>query len=237
LPCSACSPTLMIDATCFLPKRRLTSKGLHRLYPPNTRLLVWYSLLSSGTWRRRTIIPTFRGNCLSFLFAAHMRIYHHDEKNRLRYLDNITVPSSWIAGCGFCVVICLCVRNGPFLVFYFLGVGWDWVHLGRRPLTGLLYQPRMIDDECGAVGGMRIDRGNRRTWRKPAPAPLFPLEIANDLSWARTRAAAVGSRLLTASAMARFLKSSYMTFFPNVGKYLPDYTGSQIRVVSDFYSP
>jgi hypothetical protein len=26
----------------------------------------------------------------------------------------------------------------------------------RRPLIGILYQARMIDDECGAVGGMRI---------------------------------------------------------------------------------
>jgi hypothetical protein len=51
------------------------------------------------------------------------------------------------------------------LFFLFLGVGWDWVHLVRRPLTGLLYQPRMIDDECGAVGGMRTGRGNRSTRR------------------------------------------------------------------------
>jgi hypothetical protein len=28
-------------------------------------------------------------------------------------------------------------------------VGWGWVYLIRRPLSGLLYQPRMIDDECG----------------------------------------------------------------------------------------
>jgi hypothetical protein len=36
--------------------------------------------------------------------------------------------------------------------------------LVRRPLFDLLYQPRMIDDdECGAVGGMRIGRGNRST--------------------------------------------------------------------------
>jgi hypothetical protein len=26
----------------------------------------------------------------------------------------------------------------------------------------------MIDDECGAVGGMRIGRGNRSTGRKPS---------------------------------------------------------------------
>jgi hypothetical protein len=32
-------------------------------------------------------------------------------------------------------------------------VTWDWVHLVRRPLFGLLYQSRMLDDdECGAVG-------------------------------------------------------------------------------------
>jgi hypothetical protein len=41
--------------------------------------------------------------------------------------------------------------------FLFL-VGWDWVHLVRRPLIGLLYQLRMTDDECGTVGGMRIGR-------------------------------------------------------------------------------
>jgi hypothetical protein len=32
------------------------------------------------------------------------------------------------------------------LSFFFLGVGWDWVHLVRRPLIDLPYQPRMIAD-------------------------------------------------------------------------------------------
>jgi hypothetical protein len=83
-------------------------------------------------------------------------------------------------------------------------VGWDWVHLVRRPLIRLLYQPRMIDDdEYGAVGGMRIGRGNRSTRRKPAPAPLRPPQIQHDLTWARTLAAAAGSRRLTAWATAR----------------------------------
>jgi hypothetical protein len=85
----------------------------------------------------------------------------------------------------------------------FLGVGWDWVHLVHLPLIGLLYQPRMIDDECGAVRGIRIGRGNRSIRRKPAPVPLCALEIPNDLTWARTRAATVGTRRLTAWAMAR----------------------------------
>jgi hypothetical protein len=36
-------------------------------------------------------------------------------------------------------------------------------------VTGLLYQPRTIDDdhECRAVGGKRIGKGNRSTRRKP----------------------------------------------------------------------
>jgi hypothetical protein len=80
--------------------------------------------------------------------------------------------------------------------FQFLGVGWDWVHLVRRPPFGLLYQPRMIDDERGVVGGMRIGRGNRSTWRKPAPVLLCPPQIPHDLTWDWTRAAAVGSRQL-----------------------------------------
>jgi hypothetical protein len=30
----------------------------------------------------------------------------------------------------------------------------------------------MIDDECGAVGGMRLGRGNRSTERKPIALPF-----------------------------------------------------------------
>jgi hypothetical protein len=59
------------------------------------------------------------------------------------------------------------------------------------------------DDECGAGGGMRIGRGNRSTRRKPAQIQLCPPQIPHDLTWARTRAAAVGSRRLTARAVAR----------------------------------
>jgi hypothetical protein len=61
----------------------------------------------------------------------------------------------------------------------------------------------MIHDECEAVGGMRIGRGNRSTRRQPAPAPLWPSQIPHYLTWDRTRAAAVGSRRLTDWAMAR----------------------------------
>jgi hypothetical protein len=78
-------------------------------------------------------------------------------------------------------------RRHTFLSF------WGWSETGR-PLFGLLYQPRMIDDDkYGAVGGMRIDKGNRSTRRKPAPVPLCSSQIPHDLTWDRTRAAAMGT--------------------------------------------
>jgi hypothetical protein len=63
-------------------------------------------------------------------------------------------------------------------------VSWAEVtlHLVRRPLTGLLSQPRMINDECGAVGGMRTGKINRSTRRKPAPATLCSPQILHDLT-------------------------------------------------------
>jgi hypothetical protein len=80
---------------------------------------------------------------------------------------------------------------------------WDWVHLVLRPLFHLLYHPQMIDDDdCGAIGGMKIDRGNRSTRRKPVPVPLCLPQIPHDLTLARILGAAVGSRRLTAWAMA-----------------------------------
>jgi hypothetical protein len=74
-------------------------------------------------------------------------------------------------------------------------VSWGGVRLSptdTSATTGLLYQPRMIDDaECGTVGGIRIGRGNRSTRRKAAPVPLCSSQIPH-------RAAAVGSWRLTA---------------------------------------
>jgi hypothetical protein len=43
-----------------------------------------------------------------------------------------------------------------------------------------MYQPQMID-EYGAVGVMRIGRGNRSAPRKPAPVPLCPPQIPHAL--------------------------------------------------------
>jgi hypothetical protein len=77
--------------------------------------------------------------------------------------------------------------------------------LGTAAATVLLYQPQMIDDgDWGAVGGMKIGRGNRSTStrRNPAPVPLCP-QIPHEQTGARTLAALVGSQRLTALAMAR----------------------------------
>jgi hypothetical protein len=54
------------------------------------------------------------------------------------------------------------------------------------------------DDDDAAIGGMRIGKGKQITWRKPAPVPLCPPQIPNDLTRARTWAAPVGCRRLTA---------------------------------------
>jgi hypothetical protein len=83
--------------------------------------------------------------------------------------------------------------------FFIIVSGVRLSPLGTAAITGLLYQPEMIDDgDCGEIGGMKIGRGNRSTRRKPAPAPLCPQQIPHDQPRARTRAAAVGSQRLTA---------------------------------------
>jgi hypothetical protein len=85
-----------------------------------------------------------------------------------------------------------------FFFFFLVSLGGVRLSpLGTSATVGLLYQPRMIDDDYEAVGRMRIGRGNRSTRRKPAPVSLCPPQIPHDLTWDRTRAAAVGSRRLT----------------------------------------
>jgi hypothetical protein len=119
-----------------------------------------------------------------------------------------------------------------FFFFSFLGWG-ETVHLVRLPLTGLLYQPRMIDDdECGAVCGMIIGKGNRSTRRKPVPVPLCPPQIPHDLTWAGTRATAVWKRRLTDWAMARphFIVTQRYPIWINSGARICD-SVTQISMV------
>jgi hypothetical protein len=53
------------------------------------------------------------------------------------------------------------------------------------------------------LDGMRIDRGNRNTRRKPSPDPLLPPQIPHDLTWDQTLVPAIGSRRLTTLFMAQ----------------------------------
>jgi hypothetical protein len=55
---------------------------------------------------------------------------------------------------------------------------------------------------CGAVGGMRIGRGSRRTRRDCILMPICP-QVPHALNLDQFQAAEVGSRQLTAIAMAR----------------------------------
>jgi hypothetical protein len=118
-----------------------------------------------------------------------------------------------------------------FFLISWGGVGWDWVHLVRWPITGLLYQPRMIDDECGAGGGTPIGRRTRNTRRKPAPVPLGPLQIPDDLTWDRTRVAAVERRRLTAGTALLHTVS-----FCNKTMYYTNRKGMRIPVGSRLQS-
>jgi hypothetical protein len=62
----------------------------------------------------------------------------------------------------------------------------------KRPIV-----PAPGDYDDKEIGGMMIGRGKRSTLRKPAPVPLCPLQTP-PAAQTRTRAAAVGSRRLTA---------------------------------------
>jgi hypothetical protein len=73
-----------------------------------------------------------------------------------------------------------------FIILLLSGVRLS--QFGTAATTGLLYQPQTIDDgDCGAIGGMKIGRGNRSTRIKPAPVPLCPSQIPHDLTRARTQ--------------------------------------------------
>jgi hypothetical protein len=54
------------------------------------------------------------------------------------------------------------------------------------------------DDEYGSVDGMRIDKGNQSTQRKPAPVPLFPPQIPHGVTWDHTQTSTVGNQQVTA---------------------------------------
>jgi hypothetical protein len=56
--------------------------------------------------------------------------------------------------------------------------------------------------------------------RKPAPVTLYPPQIPHDLTWSRTRAAAVGSRWLNSWATA-WLYFDYNSVFISFPSWMP----------------
>jgi hypothetical protein len=87
----------------------------------------------------------------------------------------------------------------------------------------------------GAIGGMKIGRGNRSTRRKPAPGPLCPPQIPHGQTRARTQAAAVGSQRLTAWAMARPRAQSYSRYSAEMHPTSDWMTSLSFRTVCSFY--
>jgi hypothetical protein len=83
--------------------------------------------------------------------------------------------------------------------------------LGNASTNDLLYQPQMIDSgNSGAIGGIKVCRGNTSTWRKRAQVPFCPPRIPHDQPRAPTRGATVGSQRITAWTMARPSFSDYV---------------------------
>jgi hypothetical protein len=88
-------------------------------------------------------------------------------------------------------------------------VGWDGVHLVRRPL----YRPGMVggDDEREAVGGM-IGSVNWSTRRRPVSVPLCLPQIPCDLTRVGTQAATIENKELTAWGIARSITAVAFNF-------------------------
>jgi hypothetical protein len=67
------------------------------------------------------------------------------------------------------------------VLFLFNFLGWGETKSTWHVDQHLAIVPAPHDDDYGAVGGMRIGRGNRSTRRKPTPVPLCPPQIPHDL--------------------------------------------------------
>jgi hypothetical protein len=77
---------------------------------------------------------------------------------------------------GLCSRLCL-----NFSLIRIVGVGVQLGPLGTLASNWPIV-PAPGDYEAGEFDGRMIGRGNRSTWRKPVPLPLYPLEISHDLT-------------------------------------------------------
>jgi hypothetical protein len=91
------------------------------------------------------------------------------------------------------------IKHGD-IFFFFSSLNGGGVQLGplSTAATDWPIVPALGDYDDGEFGGMKTDRGNRSTRRKPTPAPLCPPQIPLTRPGFETRDAAVGSQRLTA---------------------------------------
>jgi hypothetical protein len=78
-------------------------------------------------------------------------------------------------------------------LFFIGGVGWDWVHLVRRPPVGPEYHSSWWNDNW---------QRKPKYWEKNCPWATFLPQIPHNLTRDRTWATGVGSRLLAIGDMA-----------------------------------
>jgi hypothetical protein len=96
------------------------------------------------------------------------------------------------------------IASSPFTTYWalFLSALWGYWHCGHSwpivPASG------DSEDDCGEADGMQIGRGKPKFSKKTCPSATFVHhKIPHDQTQVWTRAAAVGSRRLTAWAVVR----------------------------------
>jgi hypothetical protein len=85
-------------------------------------------------------------------------------------------------------------------LFFLIRLMGGGVQLGPLGTAATDWPIVPVPGDCGAIGGMKIGRGNRSTRRNPVPASLCPPQIPLDQTRDRTRATAVGRQRLSCSA-------------------------------------
>jgi hypothetical protein len=141
-----------------------------------------YSWISIRTGSNKVVCIEARQKVANHGFALDRR--KQSKKNVLTE-SKVQNIQAWISTCNLfrrlaqdlgSVFIATRLR---FIFITFNGVRLS--PLGTAATTGLFYEPQMIDDgDCGAIGGMKIGRGNQSTRRKPAAAPFCPPQIPHD---------------------------------------------------------
>jgi hypothetical protein len=104
---------------------------------------------------------------------------HQEMKSRLVWNHHALRYSQYLKFWTFAKI---CLLTWPYLSvtqFTCIWVGYlTTLSVSRQHIVGY-----RIINKGGAVGGMRIQKGNWSTLRKSAPLPLCPPQIPHDLTW------------------------------------------------------